>query len=337
MADDEAPLAGDEAPPADAGAPVPDWDDFARRLAGEVATMGAGQRLLLLTVGAPYFLGLTAAADGGLWAEAVSNQQLHPRSWLPPRALERLDELGWTPPTLTPDEVDEPGHDPAASQYHRHAWPSPVSPVEVAELVVATLRDGFRVTAPAGLAYAAFTDDGRDRSCPALGIAAYQPDDDGAEVEVFAGLAPEELRRHVIDTVAAVTESGTAQVDADGDIPVRNGTAVTFVRVIEDPLRVRLFSPLLVDVPSTVASLEAVNDWNRRLPFGFLLVADTQVLLVADLVGDPFVPSQLLEALMVITELADVLDEQLQEVLGGRLFLVHDEPKPRWEPTPGYL
>ncbi|MBK9180194.1 MAG: YbjN domain-containing protein [Acidimicrobiales bacterium] len=326
-------MAGDTAGTAD---PAADWDDLERRLAGVVAAMAAGERVLLLTVDAPYFLGLTAAADGGVCAEAVSNQQLHPRRWLSPRALERLDELGWTPPSLTPDEVDEPGHDPAASQYHRRAWAAPVPPSEVAAVVAATLRDVFGVTAPAGLAYAASADDGRDRALPALGLVAYRADE-GPEVEVFAGLTPDELRRHVIDTVGTVTESGAAQVDADGDIPLRNGTAVTFVRVLEDPLRVRLFSPLLTDVPSATAALEAVNDWNRRLPFGFLLVADTQILLVADLVGDPFVPSQLLEALMVITELADVLDEQLQELLGGRLFLVHDEPKPRWEPTPGYL
>jgi hypothetical protein len=158
-----------------------------------------------------------------------------------------------------------------------------------------------------------------------------EEDTDGGAVTIDTETLPtlmihptnaDELREAVKSTLSVVLGSGEDAVgeivfDADGDIPIRWGSAVVYVRVLEDNPVIRIFSPLVRNVPITDELREAVNELNKNHLFITAFWADDVVLLTADLSGAPFVPQQLLNLLNVVAETADSLDDQLHQRFAG--------------------
>nr|MBA3339870.1 hypothetical protein [Geodermatophilaceae bacterium] len=108
--------------------------------------------------------------------------------------------------------------------------------------------------------------------------------------------------------------------DDDGDIPIRSGSAIVFVRVDADGPYVELFSPILVGVRCSPLALERIsqlNRWVRFVSFGW--DAGT-VHASMHLYCRPFVPQHLRHAVSVLTSVADRLDDELRLGLGGRAF-----------------
>lgn len=126
----------------------------------------------------------------------------------------------------------------------------------------------------------------------------------------------DELRAAVHATLEAMLgtgENGTGElvVDDDGDIPIRWGSALVYVRVLEDNPVIRIFSPIMRDVQVTDELRTAVNELNKSHLFVNAFWADGVVLLTADVPGAPFVPHHLVNLLNTIAETADSLDDQL--------------------------
>lgn len=127
----------------------------------------------------------------------------------------------------------------------------------------------------------------------------------------------DELRTAVIGALGALfgagdNGAGEVVVDDDGDIPIRWGSAVLYVRVLEDNPVVRIFSPLLREVALTDDVREAVNELNKNHLFVSAFWADGVVLLTADAFAAPFVPQQFLNLLHAVAETADSIDDQLR-------------------------
>jgi hypothetical protein len=132
----------------------------------------------------------------------------------------------------------------------------------------------------------------------------------------------DELREAVKATLSVVLGSGdeaTGEIvfDADGDIPIRWGSAVVYVRVLDDNPVIRIFSPLARELQITDELRDAVNELNKNHLFITAFWADDVVLLTADLSAAPFVPKQLLNLLNVVAETADSLDDQLHQRFAG--------------------
>jgi hypothetical protein len=184
-------------------------------------------------------------------------------------------------------------------------------------IVLQALLAAGRAAAGTGATDGTAAGDAQDAADGALAL-----DAESLPTTVIQPANADELREAVTATLSAVLGSGdgaTGEIvfDADGDIPIRWGSVVVYVRVLEDNPVIRIFSPLVRDVQITDALREAVNELNKNHLFITAFWADDVVLLTADLSGAPFVPQQLLNLLNVVAETADSLDDQLHQRFFG--------------------
>jgi hypothetical protein len=110
------------------------------------------------------------------------------------------------------------------------------------------------------------------------------------------------------------------QVDADGDIGIRSGSAMIFVRAQEDPPLVDVFSPLLTGVPATERLYRRLSDLTNRLPVGRVYCTGDTVWASIPVFGRDFQPTHLILAIQAMVGLADELDDLLREEFGGSRF-----------------
>jgi transcriptional regulator with XRE-family HTH domain len=140
------------------------------------------------------------------------------------------------------------------------------------------------------------------------------------------------IRERVEDTLRRFLEVDELVVDDDGDIPIRHGTAMVFIRPLEEPATVLCFSPVLVDVKDSAALYEELNDLNTRSHFLTWSYHDGAVLASIEVFGEPFEPRHLVAAHVLLASAADDLDEELRERFGGNVFFGEDAPP---KPPPG--
>ena len=247
----------------------------------------------------------------GFRAEASGNF-LAPSHALSPEAEERLGGLGWQ----WPEPVGEDDRN-----FHRE-WPNPAPWLEVAALTVRTLRDVFGVATPASLRFLhrGFPDFSGRLPRLDLGIAPDRSSRSNPEatppgpVPALTG-----LNRRLEDALKQFLGLDDLIRDADGDIPVRVGSALMFVRAVPGtPPFVQLFAHVLDDADLTLPLLEAVNDINRRILFGRVFWAHRMVIVVMEITGVGLTPEQVSFACVQLGTLADHLDNELAARLVGR-------------------
>lgn len=77
-----------------------------------------------------------------------------------------------------------------------------------------------------------------------------------------------ELNEWLESTLKRELKLDEIERDEDGDIPIRSGSAVVFIRAIDDESpRIEIFAPLLEDFAMRPEVFEAVNAINRKTPF----------------------------------------------------------------------
>jgi hypothetical protein len=291
------------------------WDEFEGRLAASLARM-LPETFVIVTMptrareGTGPYVQFAHSGRQGFRAEAAGNHYLAATHALSPEAEERLGALGWQWPD--PDGDDD-------RNFHRE-WPNPAPWDEVAALSVRTLRDVFGIPSPSRLRYL-------HRPFPAfagrlprlgLGIAAERlpknrPDDEPkAPAPALAG-----LNRRLEDALKAFLGLPDLIRDADGDIPVRVGSALMYVRAVAGtPPLVQLFAPVLHGTALTLPLLEALNDINRRILFGRIFWGHQGVIVAMELTGVDLTPEQVSFACVQLGNLADHLDDELRERFG---------------------
>jgi hypothetical protein len=167
------------------------------------------------------------------------------------------------------------------------------SAIRLVETTVATVRDVFGVPHPSFL-----------------------------ELPGLPPVAPggtEDLRGKVERTLAEHFEAPVLR-DEDGDIAIRSGSAMVFVRVPPDAPVVELFSPLLLGASGDALALERINRANRSIRFAKLTWTSGRVMANYEIWCEPFVPELLIAAVGVMMGLADELDDRLRAEVGGRRF-----------------
>ena len=117
--------------------------------------------------------------------------------------------------------------------------------------------------------------------------------------------------------------------DVDGDIPFRVGSATFFVRAIDDPPIIIVFSPLLLDVDPSPALSRTLSQWSGH---GLLRFREYDRVVTAEIVlpGEPFIGQHLDIAVGTMAAVLDDADDRLQESFGGRRASDdHGKPAPR--------
>jgi hypothetical protein len=307
------------------------WHEFARALAVVIQHLDHGVHVDLTldptasgTGQAVYEVSVQRHADGHIGALAVSNAGLPDGYRLDRNAVAEMVVLGWSPPGV----VDGSGKDFAL-----------VGPVEeaarIAVTITKTLRDVYGTPHPAFLTYTAHDADDADVTVAAIGTARARSVKQ-AEMEYlrldetgFAALEDPQLTlaERVAIVVAGVQRTTPDQlvVDSDGDIGIRSGSAMVFVRIRESPSLVDVFSPILTDIEASEKLYGKLSDLTTKMPIGRLYFANKTVWASVPVFGRDFQATHLMLAVQVMTGLADELDDRLHGEFGGKRFFVETD------------
>ncbi|GID97336.1 hypothetical protein ACFQFC_24270 [Amorphoplanes digitatis] len=316
------------------------WREFAGALGALLPTLPDGAHVDITldptasgTGTAVYSVSMRVLADGVVEALAVGNAGLPEGYRMNRSSVADLVALGWSPPGVLPDSGDSFGlrSNTAAAK-------------QVGAIVSRTLRDVYGAPHPAFLVY--LVHDGADEPIETapLGTARHEPsisgelslddlDEDGVLSEALASAADEvipleERVRTVVATMSKTTVD-QLQVDNDGDIGIRAGSAMVFVRVRDNPPLVDVFSPILTEVEPTEQLYMKLSELTNRMPIGRLYCAQDTVWASIPVFGRNFQATHLMLAVQVMTGLADELDDRLHGEFGGKRFFGEgDKPVP---------
>jgi len=219
-----------------------------------------------------------------------------------------------------------------------------------------TMRDVYGAPHPAFLTYAVTAADAAPVQLPALGTArailggplpanggsaegadapAADPEaDDGAphadgdaardaasdDDAPDPGVLPLAERVQLVVSRLLKTKAEQLQMDADGDIGIRAGSAMVFVRVRDNPPLIDVFSPVLTEIEPTERLYRRLSELTNRMPIGRLYCSNDTVWASVPVMGRDFQASHLMLAVQVMTGLADELDDRLQGEFGGKRF-----------------
>jgi hypothetical protein len=319
------------------------WQEFARAIAAALPQLPAGTSLDVTldptasgTGDAVYEVRVTMSEGGLLTAAAVSNADLPEGYRLDRTAIGQLVALGWSPPGVMDGVGDSFGVRMPAAQSTR-----------LAVIVSRTMRDVYGAPHPAFLTYTAAGGDGTQAHLPPLGAARLLD----AEADADAGGDEDEPTERALarlgdvapglslgEQVAAVVASllkttpDALSVDPDGDIGIRSGSAMVFVRVRDNPPLVDVFSPVLTDIEPTEKLYTKLSELTNRMPIGRLYCTNDTVWASVPVFGRDFQPTHLMLAVQVMTGLADELDDRLHGEFGGKRFFGEgDKPAIRSE------
>jgi diguanylate cyclase (GGDEF)-like protein len=287
------------------------WTDFDTALAQALPTLPVNTELVLILDSAAAGMGeaLYAVSVGPVDADtfaahAVSNATLDPDHRLPRQAVASMVALGWAPPGVGGDD--------------RFSLTLPVGQVSrLAAIVSRTLREVYGAPHPAFLVYSVHG----ENAVEALTLGAARP-----EPAPGAGDHPDlgelSLADKVSTVIAAMLETTPENlpVDGDGDISIRSGSAMVFVRVRDNPPLVDVFSPVLTDVNANEKLYVKLSELTHRMPIGRLYCTAQTVWASVPVFGRDFQPTHLMLAVQVMTGLADELDDRLHGEFGGKRF-----------------
>jgi hypothetical protein len=292
----------------------PGWAAFEERLAAALARMRPETFLVLLLPsrepgGSGPYVQFAHSGPRGFRAEASANPYLAPRHELTADDEARLVGMGWQRPAPAGDDD---------RNFHLD-WPSPAPWHDVAGLAVRTLRDVFGIDGPGSLRFLHRGFPAFEGRLPRLGLGLAPQRASRGQRDPAADPSPAlaGLSRRLEDALKSFLGLEALVRDADGDIPVRIGSALMYVRVLPGtPPLVQLFAHVLEDVDLTLPLLEALNDINRRILFGRMFWGHRRVVVAMELTGVGLAPEQVAFACMQLGNLADHLDNELRERFG---------------------
>ncbi len=283
------------------------WDEFQSRL-GEIISMidDSGD----LTIGteaenddAAPFVTFSSPERGVVRSEAASNAVLGGDFQLTPRQLDSMERLGWHAPTAD-------GSKPSANFWVEE--PQEHSD-RLSELATAALRDVYGVQHPVFLAPDQLAEILQPVPPPINGAAVLEAEDVIATVPAS--------QEHLDDMVA---EELTAMFghqpirDGEGDIAIRVGSTMLFLRTSSDGREIVVFAAVVHDVDGRSRATEVLNDLNVHARWvKFQLIRD-RVFVSLSVPARPFVPAHLRQAVHIMSDVADGIDDELAAKLHGR-------------------
>jgi hypothetical protein len=295
------------------------WADFQSALAAALPALPEAVAALDITLDptaaeqadARYTVTLDLSEPDQLRAFAVSNRMLPRERQLSMKSLGDVAALGWQPPGVVP----------GSDQRFGLALPRAES-LRAAKIITRTLREVYGSPHPAFLLYMAVDDNGGAVAYPpTLGVARVEDGPDGPAVSNLnlAGLPLDEAVALTLSAMLKVAP-GSLPVDSDGDIGIRSGSAMVFVRVRQQPPLVEVFSPVLAEVDENQRLYQRLSELTHRMPIGRLYYAGGTVWAGITVFGRDFQHTHLMLAVEVMTGLADELDDRLSREFGGRRF-----------------
>lgn len=249
------------------------------------------------------FVSFSAPRRDVVRCEAASNAVLDDPYQLSAAALAQMERLGWEPPAAS-GPAPTPNFWVEDEQEHSD---------RLSSLTVSALRDVYGVPHPVFLSPDQLAEILQPRPVPIEEEPALDTDD-------IVAVMPHD-RDHLDRLVEAELTDMFGHPplrDAEGDIAIRVGSTMIFLRTSADGREIIVFSTVVHDVEGRSRATEVLNDLNADARWvKFQLVRD-RVFVTASVDARPFVPAHLHHAVRTMSEVADGIDNDLAVKLRGR-------------------
>lgn len=295
------------------------WAAFAVKLADVLSVMEDDATLTIGAVatehpGRPPFVSFSARPQAHLLAEAASNAELGEFFQLTAEQLAAMEGIGWQPPS-----TDGPH---PTNRFWLEATQDEAS--RLSETAVAALRDVYGVPHPAFLApdqLAEILTPPPVAELPTQTAPAYPAE------EIIATMPSGRADLDVmVERQLAALLGHTPVRDSEGDIGIRVGSTMVFVRTTPDAREVLVFAAVVHDVEGRSRAMEVLSDLNTDARFvRFMLIRD-RVFVSLSVFAQPLVPAHLRQALQIVSLTADSIDNDLAAKLRGRTTFSDDGP-----------
>jgi len=291
------------------------WPAFEKKLAETLGALEEDQYLVVSAKRGWAYVQFAAQGSYGMRAECVGNNYLDEAHALSAGQTALLKRIGWSAPTGTPEEAS-PERQPLGSPNFFRDFDRPVPCADAARMAVRALTEVFEIPHPGYLEYKAFDKKQRTILVPTLGLKREEPEPprERPSADTVTGLrelALEAIRKGLGDAAVGCGE--------DGDLSLRCGSAAVFVRVLDNPLCVRVFSPILGEVVVNDRLVNRVHELNAETRFVRFFVVDGRVIAAAEVFTSPFVAEHVSSACLHLGSLADQYGRVLQKEFGGRV------------------
>jgi hypothetical protein len=288
------------------------WPPFAEKLAAVLATLEEDQYLIISIKRSNQCIQFAAQGSFGMRVETTSNNYLAKSEQLNEQQIASLIDAGWHFPTGTPVDAS-PQRDPDGSPNFFAEFVAPISSETIANLAVHTFSQILRVPHPAFLQYQAIDDgDGNwaAMELPELGLKLEKPTQKAD--------SDEDLSQLLLATIRETTGISDLDYDDEGDIGIRYGSALTFVRLIDGQAYVRIFSAVLHDVEDSSTIYARLNDINVNETLTRYMYRNGVIYCASDVSAVPFVGAHVAQAFVHFCSIADGMGSLLQEEFGGQ-------------------
>lgn len=279
-----------------------EWSLLVPLIEHSLRALKRDQFLVLACTGVNRFVQFASGGPSRLLGEVVSDHFLDVDERLTPAEKRAIAALGWQPPTHADDAPPRDQVKGGSPNWFRD-FSGPGAAVRAAEAAAATLWGAFRHL-PAEVRYHAFAKDGEELTLPLGGIA--------PEAEWMSpGFRPDDLddlRTMVLDTLTGTALGQTREADGV-DLVVDIGSRAVFVTGHDDPMSVLLYT-VVGEMSEAPELLETLNGLNRSRNGCRALLYEGHLIVDRVLPGDPFVPRQLVEAVVELAAWANSIEHQ---------------------------
>jgi len=284
------------------------WAEFQARLSEIISMIDDSGDLTIgtesVTDDAAPFVTFSSPERDLVRTEAASNAVLGEDFQLTARELAGMERLGWSPPTTEPPR-------PTANFW---AEDSSEQSDRLSELAVAALRDVYGVQHPVFLAPDQLAEVLQPAPPPING-AAQLPEADDVVATVPGS---QEHLNDLVDEELSEMFGHRPIRDSEGDIAIRVGSTMLFLRTAPDGREIVVFAAVVHDVEGRSRATEVLNDLNVDARWvKFQLIRD-RVFVTLSVPARPFVPAHLRQAVRIMSDVADGIDEELATKLHGR-------------------
>jgi hypothetical protein len=301
--------------------PTGNWQSFAGRLAVALSALKEDQYLTLSSVQRNRFVQFAGQGAAGLRVEAVCDAYLTEDDQLDDGQIAAMKAAGWRAPTHRGD-ADPQDKDPLGSPNFFVDFDAPVSFQQVADFAVRTLSETFEVPDPDELEYNAFEHGGGPLTFPDLCKERVQRSESALE-------PPVPLDQALLVTMRGITGIDDLEFDADGDISLRRGSQLIYVRILDKAQLIRIWSPLLWGVEESLALLGRLNRLNIGPGAVRFCFCEGVVFAETDADAGPLLPQHIGNSLRRFADATGGVNTLLQIEFGGRTSFI--------EPAPGEL
>lgn len=278
------------------------WTLIVPLIAESLRQMKRDQFVIFACTGSNRFVQFAVGGPGRIRGEVVSDHFLEDDERLTTGERKAIAALGWTAPTHADDA-------PPAQQVKGGSpnWFRDFSGLGAASAAATAAAEVLGLAfkhAPDEVRYHAFAKDGEELVLPVSGI---QP-----EAEWLSpGFRPDDhddLRQMVIETLKGTTIGETRETEGV-DLVVDMGDRSVYVTAHDEPMSILLYS-VVGTADDTGETLSTINDLNRSRNGCRAILYDGHLVVDRVIPGDPFVPRQLVEAVIELVAWANTIATQ---------------------------